>query len=709
MRRRLAIVAAVLCCAGPAAAQDDARGEPEVEDIRFEGAHALDRSVLYDAIETRASGCRSPLFVLACIIGDFDWAEARRLLTDTAAVYVDAQRLETVYHLWGYPDARVVSVIEPQPDGDVIVRFVVSEGEPLRVASLDIRGVELDGPLPLEVGDPYAMPRLEALIEIIEMRFAEQGHPYAVVEVSGDVDPSTRRANVVLEAVPGPAVVFGSVTVAAESPISEGVVHERLAIRPGEPFRTSSIQRTERSLYELPIVERVATELTGLATGEAVIDVHVNVSARRPAGVEVEGTVSSTDCLEMAAFWRHRYVGGPRVLSIGGGVGNLLAEQASGSFPCTSTGTGAFAEPNHRVEAELREYGFAGDERTTLVLRGFWRRESSPNAYVSRGKGGAVELSRELGRGWWVVAGWRAEHQELAAANAYFCGNYGVCADSAIDALSGAQWLAPAELIVAWQSTELPGGLRRPDTGPGTEWRTDVVPDWRWSARAGVEAAAGVTGSAFSFTRAIGEASVTRVLGRSLEVAARFRGAALGGDAILPPQMRLFSGGVSTVRGVEENLLGPKVLIAREGAAVDTAFVDPADVSVRATGGDRLVEANVEARLWVSDVLQLAGFIDYGRIWRVDEGALPFDGLDAASRVTPGVGFRLVTDLGPIRVDVGYDPGGFERLPLLLVDDEGSIRSAGLARFSPYEYDDPSAFRAFVRRLQLHVAIGQAF
>src|SRR5690606_36260952 len=137
--------------------------------------------------------------------------------------------------------------------------------------------------------------------------------------------------------------------------------------------------------------------------------------------------------------------------------------------------------------------------------------------------------------------------------------------------------------------------------------------------------------------------------------------------------------------------------------------IDPELVTVRPTGGDRLIEANLEARFWLTSSFQLAAFVDYGQLTGEVRGLpLPRDAL-RQSLVTPGIGFRLITDLGPIRVDVGYDPSGVRTLPLLIDDEMGGIRAAGLVRFDPFEWDSPGGWRAFTRRLQVHMAIGQAF
>jgi outer membrane protein insertion porin family/translocation and assembly module TamA len=135
-------------------------------------------------------------------------------------------------------------------------------------------------------------------------------------------------------------------------------------------------------------------------------------------------------------------------------------------------------------------------------------------------------------------------------------------------------------------------------------------------------------------------------------------------------------------------------------------------VLVRPTGGHRVLDGGVELRLWLAERLQAVAFIDGGRVSRDAGGTLAGGavlGRLSESRVTPGVGLRLLTDIGPIRLDIGYDPGGSRIYPVLVDDRDGAVRFAGTARFDPYAWDDPGGWTEFTRRLQLQMAIGQAF
>lgn len=64
------------------------------------------------------------------------------------------------------------------------------------------------------------------------------------------------------------------------------------------------------------------------------------------------------------------------------------------------------------------------------------------------------------------------------------------------------------------------------------------------------------------------ELTASRAVGRAGEVEARTRVGGILRDELVPPQLRLYSDGVKSVRGVGWNLLGPKVLVAREGVEV---------------------------------------------------------------------------------------------------------------------------------------------
>lgn len=722
----MVVVAAVLIWPRPLSAQDPPQDTlaveeeppgPEVTALRFRGAESLSREQLEGAIVTRATSCKSPLYFLFCLV-NAGWSLDRAYL-DPENIPRDEERLRLLYESWGFPDVEVGSRIIPRGSDEVEVIFDIVEGEPIRIASLEIRGleslsppVELEEPLPLGPGDLYALPLLAELEGRIRFAFAERGHPYAQVEVSGSIDEVARTAVLVLTVEPRWSAVFGAPIIEPEQPIRESTVAERVEFEPGEPFRLSALEETERSLYQLPIVERVVIEPIGLERGDTLITPRIVVEPRRRRAFQVEGTISSSDCLELAVFAADRYfLGGPRLFGIGVGFSNLLANTFGDDFPCTATGTGSYAEPNYFIEADFRQ-PWPGTPETSIQIRTFYRRESSPQAYIQRGYGGTFGVSRQFDPGLIGSVTYSPSRNELRAVDIYYCGNFAICSESEIEELASPHWLSPLELFVAWTPGGPPMTVR---PLPGERWRPWV--------RTGVSGAAAFTGSDYDYLRGIGEGAATRFFGERFELAFRTRLGLVPGQRVLPPQIRLYSGGPNTVRGVSQNLLGPKILItsAEElpelGCTLEPQgcgpglVVDPDLVGVRALGGRAVTEANIEGRFWVGGRLQLVAFVDFGSIWRDpfhDDPAL--GGPSSETLVTPGVGMRIFTGMGPIRLDIGYDPAGRRSYPLLVRDpatDELVI--LGNVTYDPYTFDRPGWLTEFWRRLQLQVAIGQPF
>ena len=171
------------------------------------------------------------------------------------------------------------------------------------------------------------------------------------------------------------------------------------------------------------------------------------------------------------------------------------------------------------------------------------------------------------------------------------------------------------------------------------------------------------------FDRASGDATwYRRVAGATItaHVRAGFvqgRGVGSGLGGFIPPQERLYAGGPTTVRGFRQNELGPAVYIVSgyttESVNGVTYFrADEGTVTERVvpTGGNTLVVGNLEAQ-WASpllpQLLQLAAFADAGRLWNRGGTALRADG--PVVKITPGLGIRVASPFGAVRIDFGYN------------------------------------------------------
>jgi outer membrane protein insertion porin family len=110
-----------------------------------------------------------------------------------------------------------------------------------------------------------------------------------------------------------------------------------------------------------------------------------------------------------------------------------------------------------------------------------------------------------------------------------------------------------------------------------------------------------------------------------------------GDSEFVPIQDRFFAGGTSTVRGYDQNDIGPQVR--------EYFFFGEEE---RIGGELRLVE-NVELKYKIDDRFRLYGFVDAGGVWRTTSD---FDLGDMKYGAGLGVGVD-VPRLGPVRLDYG--------------------------------------------------------
>jgi outer membrane protein assembly factor BamA len=200
-------------------------------------------------------------------------------------------------------------------------------------------------------------------------------------------------------------------------------------------------------------------------------------------------------------------------------------------------------------------------------------------------------------------------------------------------------------------------------------------------------------------------------VGRDVVLSWRLRGGAIFAPAVdvatqrgnfIPPEQRFYAGGPNDVRGFERNELGPVVYVVSQGevdsAAAEGRAINSNLVTVAATGGNTLAVGNLELRVpspVFSSRLRLAAFVDAGGVWqRGAENSKP------VIRVTPGVGIRLGTPLGPARLDMAYNPYKLQAGPLFQVDTLGGL--------TPVPGQE-SYVRERRSRITIHFAVGQAF
>lgn len=153
-------------------------------------------------------------------------------------------------------------------------------------------------------------------------------------------------------------------------------------------------------------------------------------------------------------------------------------------------------------------------------------------------------------------------------------------------------------------------------------------------ASGGAELGSELIGSQVNFWSLTGQTSYYRPIVRRNSIALSARAGSIqpyGTTSEIPIQKRFFAGGRTTVRGFEQDSLGPH---GEDGSA---------------TGGNYQLILNAEFRIPLQYGFLAAVFMDAGSVWLSRDPLNEFD-----LRESAGLSLRYVTPVGPVSVDYGW-------------------------------------------------------
>jgi outer membrane protein insertion porin family len=284
----------------------------EVASLQFEGIRSVDESQLRGALQTRARSW-------------WPWADEKYFDGETFAA--DVTRIEEFYEQHGYPNARVTHCDVHQRDGEVALRVVIEEGDPLRVASLEFTGLEAIAPsrvrairerAPLRPGDPLSTDALRRTGQMVADALGEAGYAYARIEVRQTrIEPD--RVAVELRADPGQVGYFGSIEIVGNSSVDDEIVRRQLAYLPGERFSVSALRESERRLSRLGMFQSVSIEVADPKQPLPEVPTRITVKEGDLNQFSYSFGYDSEKQVYGDAQWRHfNFLGGGRSTTIRG-------------------------------------------------------------------------------------------------------------------------------------------------------------------------------------------------------------------------------------------------------------------------------------------------------------------------------------------------------------------------------------------------------
>lgn len=736
---------AVLAVPAGVAAQGSA---PPLTRIEFRGNVAVPDDSLSRAIRNQETRCRS--FVLAPFCAFGVGFSLNRQSFNRRELPGDIVRLQGYYGSRGYREARVDTLLTRHADGTVEITFQIDEGRPVRVTALAVEGIEtlealdLDADLPIGEGDLLSSIALDAARDTLIQRLQNRGYPRADVLRTSFIPSATPYdAVVTFDVDAGPHAVFGPVTLDGNLELSDRVIRRLLPFREGEEFSEARRLEAQRNLFSIEMIQHAAIVETADPAGvfpDSVIPLTVQITEGDIHRVRTGAGWSTSDCVNGEGRWTSRnFFGGARRLQIRARASNLLSEELHDEI-CGQSGVDDFGGLNWLVSADFSQPWIFG-RQFSLGTSLFFERQSLQDVFVRQAVGVDLSVTQSLGRSTSLQVAYRPQLTRLEAAEVFFCTTFLVCTPDDISTIQDPNWLAPLAVSLVRDRSN---SILNPTRG--------------YRVLLNVEHASTVTGSDFEYSRVFAEVATYHQARNRQVVALRLRGGWVGagsfsvlggGTDIIHPQKRFYGGGANSVRGFAQNQMGPRVLtidVSRLLSSIDGGDVplcepeqmidltcdanplrDGAFDTPRPTGGRVVLEGSVEYRVGVSPRVEAAMFADFGRIW-AESGS----GDVSRFEISPGVGVRYMSPIGPIRVDLGYRFQDIENLQVVTSqirpfdparDDEADkirrfvggvsqvidfVLKDELAVLGPSVAFGPAAGFSFAR-LQLHLSIGQAF
>jgi outer membrane protein insertion porin family len=688
--------------------------ERVVRGLSFVGNKALDDYTLESAIATTKSSWWARFPVIRSLgLGEkryFNEVEFRR----------DVVRLILLYRQSGYMNSVVDTAVRRLPR-DVYITFRIHEGDPVRVARIDVKGVDsifdvakLKRDLPLQVGDPFNRFLMQASADTIVARLRNDGYPYAEVLRNFDSEAGLLKAEVELDVQPGPHMRIGEVSIRGLRDVDTATVRRVTSVRTGHAFRQDDLYQTQRDLYGLGVFNAANVVLVDsvqpqrAVAGDSTVRVLIQVQEGPRHQLRTGLGYATIECFRVQSGWTaHDFLGGARTLDLSARVSKLGA-----GTPKQSTGFNQFCNPfagtwrwdtlNYSIGATIRQPAFLSRSNVgTLGL--FAERRSEFGVYTRQAIGGSADLTVNTRGALPVTFGYSYSYgHTIATTDAVYCVLFRVCDTTSLHFLKEAR---PFGAVTLTAVRDRVNNVLDPSEGS----LTTVT----------LLHASRLVGSDITYEFNRGEIEVAKYyqIGRSTVFAWRARGGtilpnriSLSGQAIryVPPDQRFYEGGPNSVRGYGRNELGPVVYVTRFRDSVDVAATQAAGdtvwryVTTAPTGGNTAIILNAELRCpspILAQRMRLGFFVDAGQVWERGEELVAIHGM----RITPGAGLRFATPLGPVRIDAAYNGYPTERGQLFLIDSTGTfsqIRSS---------YPPQRARKSFWHTVIIQVAVGQAF
>ncbi|TCO04986.1 outer membrane protein assembly factor BamA [Natronoflexus pectinivorans] len=478
------------------------------------------------------------------------------------------------------------------------VTFVISEGDPVIIESVEFRGEnpeinkELNDQaetrrsvLEARKGERFQDNKIWNDRDRITRFLVEKGYAYAETEPEIRADTARNNATVIWQLSPGPVSYFGEVIIEGNQRTPTNIVERQLAFSHGDLYSRQKLNRSQQQVYQLGTF-RVASVRARLSRDfHDTIPVHISITEAPQTSTRVGVGYGREDQFRtFVDFQVLNFTGGARRL-------NLFAKHSA-------------LEP-YRFEATLTQPA-AFSPNSTLALSPSVRRMKEPGFELFT-YGANISLLQRISE--------------------RVSGSFNIYYDNVnLDTTSVALFEDSDFLAKTYSKSGVATGLFYDSSSP----RFDPTRGWMIAFNA--RANSFIFTGDYPFLKYQIEVKNYQPFLEIATLATKIKAGtvhSVGNNTAIPVEERFFSGGSRSVRGWARQQLGP---------------TDSNGIPV---GGKYLFEMSVEPRIKIVGPLSIVAFMDAGNVWQT------FDDVGAENiRFSAGGGIRFATPIGPVGADL---------------------------------------------------------
>jgi outer membrane protein insertion porin family len=535
------------------------------------------------------------------------WAFGSGLLKEDT-LEEDMKAIQSFYEQNGFLDTKAVYRIEPLYRGLVNVNVTIQEGSRYYVGDVSFLGnaILLDQDIKshlknLKQGNFFSHEKMEEDVSNIREAYFDHGYISALVEESTSFNTTTAKVDVKVNIKEGKLAYINKIKIQGNAHTRDIVIRRELRMYPGDQFDGAKLRLSKQRLKDLGYFEDVGYDIED-TDQEDIKDLVVQVKEAKTGSFSFGGGYSTVERL----------------------VGFVEVEQKNFDISNWSSFTGGGQDLRLRAQIGSSERNFLlsytepwlFDHPVSAGFDAYYTENLNDSttgyAYTQKTIGGDLRLGKSFNDHLSVGTVYRLEHINIS------------------DLDSGV-----SQALAEQAGNSLVSSLGFSVTNDYRD--SKLSPTSGWSITNNADIAGGPLGGDRNFYRLQtsgeyyypvkinGVTTVLEISGRTGIVQS------YPDTPDVPIFERYFTGGQDSIRGYDERSVGP---------------LDPNTND--AVGGDALLLGSVEYTVPIIEIIKGAVFFDTGNVWDKvrDYGT-------GGVLCGTGVGLRIKTPIGPIKLDYG--------------------------------------------------------